>query len=65
MKRVASTLHQVIKLATHMDENTLYIDQIEAKQCYLSMVSTKAAIKEVQFVKEEGKVKRHCRGPRR
>ncbi|GFZ09639.1 similar to Ikzf5 [Actinidia rufa] len=45
IKGVASMLHQAIKFAALMSEETLYGDQVPAKQCYL-VVSTKAAMKE-------------------
>ena len=53
MKGVASTLHQVIKFAVPQGEETLYGDHVAAKQCYFVTVFTKAAMKEVQMVKEE------------
>ena len=52
MKRVASILHQVIKFTTPRGEKTLYGDQVEAKQCYLTTVSTKAAMKEMHMKEE-------------
>ena len=39
-----------------MAEETLYGDQVAAKQCYLAIVSTKATMKEVQLVEEEREV---------
>ncbi|GFZ01023.1 hypothetical protein Acr_14g0006580 [Actinidia rufa] len=56
MKRVASKLHQVIKFATPRGKETLYGDQVIAKQCYLPIESTKAAMREVQLVEEEMEV---------
>ncbi|GFZ11224.1 hypothetical protein Acr_22g0006220 [Actinidia rufa] len=53
MKGIASTLHQVIKFATRRGEEAIYGDQVAAKQCYLAIVSTKAAVKEVQMVEED------------
>ena len=56
MKGVASTLQQVIKFVTPQSEETLYGDQVAAKQCYLAIVSIKAAIQEVQLIEEEHEV---------
>ena len=56
MKGVASTLHQVIKFASPRGEETLYGDQVAAKQCYLATVFTKVAMKEVQLIEEEHEV---------
>ena len=56
MNMVAFTLHQVIKFAILKGEETLYGNQVDAKQCYLATRSTKAVVKEVQVVKEERKV---------
>ncbi|GFS41376.1 hypothetical protein Acr_00g0073960 [Actinidia rufa] len=56
MKGVASTLYQVIKFATLRGEETLYRDQVIAKQCYLATISTKAAMREVQLVEKEMEV---------
>ncbi|GFY88741.1 hypothetical protein Acr_06g0006810 [Actinidia rufa] len=56
MRRVASTLHQVITFVTPEGEETLYGDQVEAKQCYLTTISTNAIMKKVQLVKEEHEV---------
>ena len=52
MKGVASTLHYVIKFVAPNGIETLYGDQVTAKQCYLATMSTKAAMKEVQVVAE-------------
>ena len=56
MKGVAVTLHQVTKFANHRGEETLLLRSRKAKQCYLAMVSTKAAMKEVQLIEEEHEV---------
>ena len=56
MKGVASTLYQEIKFATPQGEETIYGDQVAAKQCYLATVSTKAAMKEVQLIEAEQEV---------
>ncbi|GFS32686.1 hypothetical protein Acr_00g0024030 [Actinidia rufa] len=56
MKGVASTLHQAIKFANPRGEETLYGDQVAAKQYYLATVSTKVTMKEVQLIKKEQKV---------
>ncbi|GFY91124.1 hypothetical protein Acr_07g0013200 [Actinidia rufa] len=53
MKGVASTLHQAIKFVMPRCEEAIYRDQVAAKQCYLTTVSTKAAVKEVQMVEED------------
>ncbi|GFZ21140.1 hypothetical protein Acr_29g0003020 [Actinidia rufa] len=53
---MVSTLYQVIKFATFYREETLYGDQVAAKQCYLAAVSIKAAMKEVHLVEEEYEV---------
>ncbi|XP_057488466.1 uncharacterized protein LOC130774448 [Actinidia eriantha] len=53
MKGMASTLHQAIKFVMPRGEETIYGDQVAAKQCYLAMVSTKTAVKEVQMVEED------------
>ncbi|GFZ14402.1 hypothetical protein Acr_24g0005920 [Actinidia rufa] len=53
IKGVASTLHQAIKFVTPQCEEAIYGDQVAAKQCYLPIVSTKAAVKEVQMVEED------------
>ncbi|GFY97881.1 hypothetical protein Acr_12g0004220 [Actinidia rufa] len=53
MKGVASTLHQAIKFVTPRGEEAIYGDQVAVKQCYLAIVSTKAAMKEVQMVEED------------
>ncbi|XP_057478211.1 uncharacterized protein LOC130765726 [Actinidia eriantha] len=47
MKGVASTLHQAIKFVTSRGEETIYGDQVAAKQFYLATVSTKMAVREV------------------
>ena len=46
-------MHQVIKFVTPRGEETLYGDQVAAKQCYLATVSTKATMKEVQLIEKE------------
>ena len=56
MKGDASTLHQLIKFATPKGQKILYGDQVATKQCYLTTVSTKAAMKKVLFVEEEREV---------
>ncbi|GFZ01188.1 hypothetical protein Acr_14g0008230 [Actinidia rufa] len=56
MKGVASTLHQAIKFLTPRGEETIYGDQVVAKQCYLATVSTKMAMKEVQMIEENTEV---------
>ncbi|GFZ11667.1 hypothetical protein Acr_23g0000520 [Actinidia rufa] len=56
MKRVVSTLHQVIKFVSPRDEEILYGDQVIAKQYYLATVSIKATMKEVQLVEDERKI---------
>ena len=53
MKGVASTLHQVVKFLTPRGEETIYGDQVAAKQCYLATVLTKAALRDVQMVEED------------
>ncbi|GFS36376.1 hypothetical protein Acr_00g0045620 [Actinidia rufa] len=53
MKGVASTLHQAIKFVTPRGEEAIYGDQVDAKQCYLATVSTKAAVAEVQLIEED------------
>ncbi|GFS40182.1 hypothetical protein Acr_00g0066980 [Actinidia rufa] len=53
MKGVASTLHQAIKLLTPRGEEAIYGDQVAAKQCYLAIVSTKMAMREVQMIEED------------
>ena len=50
---MVSIFHHVIKFATPKGEDTLYEDQVEGKQCYLTTVSTKVAIKKVQLIEEE------------
>ena len=40
-------LHQVIKFVTPQGKETLYGDQVVAKQCYLATVATKVAMREV------------------
>ena len=47
MRGVASMLHQVIKFTTTVGEKTLYGDKVMAKCCYLIMISTKVAMKEL------------------
>ena len=49
---MTSTLHLVIKFASPRGEETLYGDQVAAKQCYPGKVSTKTAMKEVQLIEE-------------
>ena len=56
MKVVAFTLHQVIKFSIPRGKETLYEDQVAAKQCYLATISTKAAMKEVQIIKAKQQV---------
>ena len=56
MKGAASTLPQVIKFANPRGEDTLYGDQVASKHCYLTMISNKVAMKEVQLIEEEHKV---------
>ncbi|GFZ00952.1 hypothetical protein Acr_14g0005870 [Actinidia rufa] len=56
IKGVASTLHQAIKFLTPRGEETIYGDQVVAKQCYLATVSTKMAMKEVQMIEENTEV---------
>ena len=56
MKVVAFTLHQVIKFSIPRGKETLYEDQVAAKQCYLATISTKTAMKEVQLIEEEHEV---------
>ncbi|GFY85297.1 hypothetical protein Acr_04g0000350 [Actinidia rufa] len=53
MKGVASTLHQAIKFLTARGEEAIYGDQVTAKQCYMAIVSTKMAMKEVQMIEED------------
>ncbi|GFS44221.1 hypothetical protein Acr_00g0089210 [Actinidia rufa] len=50
---VSSTLHQDIKFATFRGEKTLYGDQVVDKQCYLTTISTKAAMKEMKLIEKE------------
>ncbi|GFZ04686.1 hypothetical protein Acr_17g0002580 [Actinidia rufa] len=56
IKGMASTLHQAIKFLTPRGEETIYGDQVVAKQCYLAIVSTKMARKEVQMIEENTEV---------
>ncbi|GFS35504.1 hypothetical protein Acr_00g0040230 [Actinidia rufa] len=49
-------LHQVIKFANRLGEETLYGDQIAAKQYYLATITTKATMKKVQLIEEEREV---------
>ena len=49
-------LHQVIKFAIPRGDEAFYGDQVEAKQFYLAMVSTKVAMKELQLVEEEQEI---------
>ncbi|XP_057505216.1 uncharacterized protein LOC130788530 [Actinidia eriantha] len=53
MKGVAFTLHQAIKFVMPRGEEAIYGDQVAAKQYYLAIVSTKAAVKKVQMVEED------------
>ena len=53
MKGIALTLHQIIKFVIPRGEETLYEDQVAAKQCSLTIVSIKAVMKEVQLIEKE------------